>query len=210
MTMRDPGVSLYRALVFAFAFTFAFCLVVVHFAEPEFNASPVSLYSLGAFGYLMKIGFVSLGLAFFSLIIGLLFESRNSNLYYADLAFFSISGIGLLLIGIFNTDAIGIATSTLGGMIHGSAAFAWSLACSVGILLFAPAFRRNGKSLRIGRWSRNLAIFLIATWFAGFFGQFSIILTVQPRLFYSLVLAWILLVGRQLRIGGMPIASAVS
>ena len=175
---------------------FAIILVTVHIIEPETNFGPVSLYSLGPYGSVMRTGFVVLGLAFFSIVAGLRGRARATTLYSADLIMLSIAGAGLVIIGAFNTDAIG-TPSALSGLIHSTAANIWSVSAIVGILLFAIAFRQDGKSIAIGRLSRNLGIAAMITYLAGFLGLGA----VQPRLFFALVVLWMSLVANQLRSG---------
>src|SRR3989442_12190852 len=134
---------------------FAVTLVTVHVIEPETNLDPVSLYSLGPFGFVMRTGFVFLGLAFFSIVAGLGGRARATNLYSVDLIMLSAAGAGLVIIGAFNTDAIG-TPSTLSGLIHSAAANIWSVSAIVGILLFDIAFRKVGKINAIGLYSRIL------------------------------------------------------
>ncbi len=47
-------------IALAFTSLFAIALVTVHVIEPETNFGPVSLYSLGPFGFVMRTGFVVL------------------------------------------------------------------------------------------------------------------------------------------------------
>ena len=183
-------------IALVFTSLFVVTLVTVHVIEPETNLDPVSLYSLGPFGFVMRTGFVVLGLAFFSIVAGLRGRARATTFYSADLIMLSIAGAGLVIIGAFNTDAIG-TPSTLSGLIHSTAANIWSVSANVGILLFAIAFRQDGKSIAIGRLSRNLGIAAMITYLAGFLGLGA----VQPRLFFALVVLWMSLVGNQLRSG---------
>jgi hypothetical protein len=179
---------------------FAVTLVTVHVIEPETNLDPVSLYSLGPFGFVMRTGFVVLGIAFFSIVAGLRGRARATNLYSVDLIMLSAAGAGLVIIGAFNTDAIG-TPSTLSGLIHSSAANIWSVSAIVGILLFAIAFRQDGKSIAIGRLSRNLGIAAMITYQGGFLGLGADFTAVQPRLFFALVVLWMSLIANQLRSG---------
>ena len=183
-------------ITLSLAVLFAVVLVTVHVIEPETNFGPISLYSLGPFGIVMRAGFVVLGLAFFSLVAGL----RGYAGPTTDLIVLSITGAGLVTIGAFNTDAPGTA-STLSGIIHSSAANVWSIGAIVGILLFAVAFRQDGKSLDIGRLSRNLGIAVMIIYLGGFFGLGTYFTAVQPRLFFALVVLWISLVANRLRAG---------
>ena len=161
---------------------------------------PVSLYSLGPFGFVMRTGFVVLGLAFFSIVAGLWGRARATALYSADLIMLSIAGAGLVIVGAFNTDAIG-TPSTVSGLIHSSAANVWSISAIVGIILFAMAFRQDGKRIAIGRTSRNLGIAAMITYLGGFLGLGADFAAVQPRLFFALVVLWMSLVANRLRSG---------
>ncbi len=194
------GVTGKGTVTLTFAALFAITLVTVHVVEPETNFGPISLYSLGPFGIVMRIGFVGLALAFFSLVAGLRGRARPTILYNVDLIMLSVAGAGLVTVGAFNTDAPGTAP-TLSGLIHSSTANIWSICALVGILLFAVAFRQDGRSLAIGRLSRNLGIAVMITYLGGFFVFGTYLAAVQPRLFFSLVVLWVCFIANQLRSG---------
>jgi len=197
-------------VILTFAILFSITLVAVHIIEPEMNFGPLSLYSLGPDGIVMRTGFVLLGLAFFSLVAGLWGSARPTILYSTDIVVLSITGAGLVTIGAFNTDASG-APPTLFGLIHALAANVWSICAVVGILLFAVAFRQDGRSLSIGRLSRNLGIAAMITYLGGFFVFGTYLAAVQPRLFFSLVVLWVCLIANRLRSGKLTsVASASS
>jgi hypothetical protein len=203
------GVTGKGTVTLAFAALFAITLVTVHVIEPETNFGPISLYSLGPFGIVMRIGFVVLALALFSLVAGLRGRARPTILYNVDLIMLSLAGAGLVTVGVFNTDAPG-ATPTLSGLIHSSAANIWSICALVGILLFAVAFRQEGRSLAIGRLSRNLGITIMITYLGGFFVFGTYLAPIQPRLFFSLVVLWVCFIANQLRSGKLTTATIVS
>jgi len=194
--------------VLAFAILFSIALVVVHIIEPEMNLGPLSLYSLGPYGIVMRTGFVVLGLAFFSLVAGLWGSAKPTVLYSVDMVVLSIAGAGLVTIGAFNTDAPG-TTPTLSGLLHSSAANIWSICALVGILLFAVAFRQDGRSLAIGPLSRNLGIALVITYLGGFFVFGTYLGPVQPRLFFSLIVLWLCFIANQLRSGKLTSVAIV-
>src|SRR3989442_12242558 len=196
-------------ITLAFASLFAITLVTVHIIERETNLSPISLYSLGPFGIVMRAGFVILGLAFLSIVVGLRGRARPTTLHRVDLLMLSIAGAGLVTIGAFNTDALGTAP-TPSGLIHSSAANIWSISALVGILLFAVAFRQDGRSLAIMRLSRNLGITMMITYLGGFFVFGTYLAPVQPRLFFSLVVLWVCFIANQLRSGKLTSAATVS
>jgi hypothetical protein len=196
-------------IILAFGILFSIILVVVHIIEPEMNFGPLSLYSLGPYGIVMRTGFVVLGLAFFSLVAGLWGSARPTILYSVDMVVLSIAGAGLVTVGAFNTDASGAAPS-LSGLIHASAANVWSVCAVVGILLFAVALRQDGRSLAIGRLSRNLGITVMITYLGGFFVFGTYLAAVQPRLFFSLVVLWVCFIANQLRSGKLTSVAVVS
>jgi len=156
----------------------------------------------------MRAGFVILGLAFLSIVVGLLGRARRTTLYSVDLMMLSIAGAGLVTIGAFNTDAPGTAP-TPSGLIHSSAANIWSIAALVGILLFAVAFRQDGRSLTIGRLSRNLGIAAMVTYLGGFLELGTYFATLQPRMFFALVVLWTSLIAHQLRSGKLTNVSVL-
>jgi len=203
------GVTGKGTVTLAFAALFAIALVTVHVIEPETNFGPISLYSLGPFGIVMRIGFVVLALAFFSLVAGLRGRARPTILYNVDLIMLSLAGAGLVTVGAFNTDAPG-TSPTLSGLIHSSAANVWSIYALVGILLFAIAFRQEGRSLAIGRLSRNLGITAMITYLGGFFVFGTYLAAVQPRLFFSLVVIWVCFIANKLRSGKLTSVAIVS
>jgi len=187
-------------VILAFATLFSITLVVAHIIEPEMNFGPLSLYSLGPYGIVMRTGFTVFGFAFFSLVAGLWGKAKPTILYTVDMVVLSIAGAGLVTVGAFNTDASGAAPS-LSGLIHASAANVWSICAVVGILLFAVAFRQDGKRLAIGRLSRNLGIAAMITYIGGFFVFGTYLAAVQPRLFFTLVVLWMAILAKQLRSG---------
>jgi hypothetical protein len=195
-------------IVLAFAILFSITLVVVHIIEREMNFGPLSLYSLGPYGIITRTDFVVLGLAFFSLVAGLWGSAKPTVLYSVDMVVLSIAGAGLVTIGAFNTDAPG-TTPTLSGLIHSSAANIWSICALVGILLFAVAFRQDGRSLAIGLLSRNLGIILVITYLGGFFVFGTYLGPVQPRLFFSLIVLWLCFIANQLRSGKLTSVAIV-
>jgi|SRR6266849_1968430 len=195
-------------ITLVFAVLFAIILVIMHDIEPEINSESISAYSLGPFGILMRAGFVALGLAFFSLVAGLWGSAKPTVPYSVDMVMLSIAGAGLVTIGAFNTDAPGTAP-TLSGLIHSSAANIWSICALVGILLFAVAFRQDGRSLGIGRLSRNLGITVMIIYLGGFFVYGTYLAAVQPRLFFSIVVLWICLIANQLRSGKLTSVATV-
>jgi len=196
-------------IILAFAMLFSITLVIVHIIEPEMNFGPLSLYSLGPYGFVMRTDFVVLGLAFFTLVAGLWGSAKPTVLYSVDMAMLSIAGAGLVTIGAFDTDAPGTAP-TLSGLIHSSAANIWSICALVGILLFAVAFRQDGRSLGIGRLSRNLGITITITYLGGFFVFGTYLAPVQPRLFFSLIVLWLCFIANQLRSGKLTSVAIVS
>ena len=202
------GVAVKGTITLAFASLFAITLVTVHVIEPEANSSPISLYSLGPFGFVMRAGFVILGLAFLSIVVGLRSRARRTTLYSIDLMMLSIAGAGLVTIGAFNTDALGTAP-TPSGLIHSLAANIWSISALVGILLFAVAFRQDGRSLAIGRLSRNLGIAAMVTYLGGFLELGIYFAALQPRMFFALVVLWMSLVANQLRSGKLTNVSVL-
>jgi Protein of unknown function (DUF998) len=204
----SQGVSGKGRTALAFPLLFTIILVTVHVIEPETNFSPISLYSLGPFDILMRTGSLFLGLGFFSMVAGLRGLAKATVLYRVDLILLSIAGAGLFAVGAFNTDVPGTA-STFSGLVHSLAANTWSVCALAGILMFGVAFRQNGRSIAIGRLSRNLGIAAMMTYLGGFLELGTYYATVQPRLFFALVVLWMGLVANQLRAGKLAVIAGI-
>ena len=108
---------------FATAALFLILLAVLHFLEPEFDASWrfISEYELGKFGWLMVIAFLSLMVSSASLFVALRSQIRTVG-GSIGLFLLLVSMVGFGLAAIFITDPITATTATAHGMVHNTAA----------------------------------------------------------------------------------------
>lgn len=75
-------------------------------------------YSLGDYGWLMKVGFIAFGLAVIATALGLRASLEPGRRVGLTFALFLIAGVGLIVAGIFNTDPTGQEELTSAGSIH--------------------------------------------------------------------------------------------
>jgi hypothetical membrane protein len=119
MTMSKLTISKYAAI------GFILLLVVVHILNSSVDPrwQPISEYSIGNAGWLMKIAFALLGICFLFLGLCLLKSVPKTGSKIGGVLLI-ISSIGNLLAGIFNTDPTGTLPEnmTTSGQIHNGAA----------------------------------------------------------------------------------------
>jgi len=100
----------------------------------------ISSLALTRIGWLQTIGFLALGLLVEVFTAGLLFNIKRGRWFHLGIGVLVFFGFGMLLIGAFNTDAVG-AARTIEGRIHG-------LAASTDFSLFAVAVLALSASLK--------------------------------------------------------------
>jgi hypothetical protein len=127
-----------------FAAAFMMSVLVLHGIEPEFEPRwrTVSEYSLGAYGWVMKLAFIEMGAATLLLSISLwrFLDSRSAR---AGAALVGIFGVCSVLSAFYSTDSspdIAQRTTTAEGEIH-------SLIGQVGLLSVALAVVLMVRSL---------------------------------------------------------------
>jgi len=106
-------------------------------------------------GWLQTIGFLSIGLLVEVFTVGLFFSMRGGRSFRLGIGFLVCSGFGLLVVGAFRTDPVGV-TRTLEGTIH-------LVAATIIFGLFPVAFLLIAPSLRNDPFWKGLFIYTIIT-----------------------------------------------
>ncbi len=116
------------------AAAFVVLLAALHLLRPELDPSWrfISEYEIGAFGWLMRLAFLSLAVSYVALFIALRPQLRTLG-GYLGLACLLISAAGLTLAAVFRTDPITTSPNamTTSGQLHslgGTLGFAMPLA----------------------------------------------------------------------------------
>jgi Protein of unknown function (DUF998) len=108
-------------LSFAGAATFALLLAALHFIKPELDPSWhfISEYAIGEYGWIMVLAFLSLALAYASLLVAIRSQLRTIA-GRIGLALLLLSALGLTIAAIFTTDPITVSENavTTEGTLH--------------------------------------------------------------------------------------------
>ena len=103
------------------AVMFVVLLAVLHILRPDLDPSWrfISEYSIGDFGWLMRLAFLSLAVSYVALFIAIRSQIRTIG-GYIGLACLLISAAGLTLAGVFTTDPITTSPDamTTSGNLH--------------------------------------------------------------------------------------------
>ena len=108
-------------LSFAGAATFVVLLAALHFIKPELDPSWhfISEYAIGEYGWIMVLAFLSLALAYASLLVAIRSQLRTIA-GRIGLALLLLSALGLTIAAIFTTDPITVSENavTTEGTLH--------------------------------------------------------------------------------------------
>jgi len=131
-------------------------------ANPGYNPVRDSISSLALYklGWVQTIGFLAIGLLIEIFTAGLLYNIRTRRGFHFSIACLVIMGFGLLLLGAFRTDPVGVSDTTE-GIIHNVTALVVFWLFPITCLLMAPSVRNDPY------W-KNLYKYTIIAGFLGF------------------------------------------
>jgi hypothetical protein len=123
----------------------------------------ISSLALTPRGYVQTIGFLAIGLLVEVFTAGLLFGVRAARGFHLGIVCLVFMGFGMLLIGAFHTDPVGVPDTVEGTIHHITASIVFWLFPVVSLLM-APSFRRDlywRKFLRYTLVTAALALVLV-------------------------------------------------
>jgi Protein of unknown function (DUF998) len=177
--------------------------IAVHLARTDLNllSDPVSLYALGATGWLMTTAVVAAGLA------GLLVVASAQKLSIAGSVFLTLWATGAFAGSAFPMDAPG-EPATISGVIHTGAGFNFVFGIAAA-LLFGRSFKRAGRRT----WARRARVsaWLLTASGASLVLFMGVLHSLQlggllQRGYWVAILAW--LIAAQIAITSRPNTSA--
>jgi hypothetical protein len=182
-------------------------VLMMHLLEPEFSPIkiPMSAYVLGAYGGWMTTSFFALAAALFAAGFGLAMTLPRTVLTGIAFLLFIIAATGVLVAGLFPMNSPG-SPGALSGRWHAVGGLFAFPAMALGPLLFSLSFRRDHYWRTISVPSLTLSGSIVALYF---FARFLRLPLGPPgymqRVFFALLIPWMLLVGFQLiRVGRDP------
>ena len=186
---------------------FTVLLLALHFADQTLDPSwqPISEYSLGSFGWLMKIGFAVLGAA----MAGLACEIWRAFPAVAGriaAVMIGLAACGNLLASVFNTDPAGTlpSQSTLSGQIHVAAAgmlgfFVLATPLVLWQFFRTPQYRASAKTIALATAALWVAEIVLVIVMAGYLSRTEGILGPETpfgwhaRVLILICCAWIMI-----------------
>ena len=137
---------------------FVVTVVPLHWIQPDLNPlnEAVSYYVHGAWGWLLTIGLLALGIGSLAVTAGV-GRAVGGPGVRAGWWLLSIWSIGVLLAGIIPADPPGHwdKPPSLAGMIHGNAALVAILTLPIAALVLARSFRHDPQ------WHRKVTVLLV-------------------------------------------------
>jgi len=104
----------------------------------------ISSLALTQIGWLQTIGFLAMGLLVEIFVAGLFFNIRGIRGFRPSIGLLVFFGFGLLLVGAFRTDPVGVPR-TIDGIIHTAASGIVFWIFPVALLLLAPSLRKDTR-----------------------------------------------------------------
>ncbi|GCE29520.1 hypothetical protein KDA_50040 [Dictyobacter alpinus] len=137
-------------------------VVVLHGLRPDDDplSHTVSEYALGAYGVLMTLGFVVLGLGSVALVLAL--AVCHAGKRPAGLVLLVCWSLGVLVLSVYHTDKSGIPVSP-GGFIHSFVALIALLSLVFSALFYTLYFRRHAQWQAFARPSLLLTLIMFVT-----------------------------------------------
>ena len=180
--------------------------VTAAFSHPGYDPIRESISSLALtpMGWLQSIGFLVFGLLTEVFVVGLFFSIRRGRGFALGIAVLVCAGFGLLLLGAFQTDPVGIS-HTIEGTIHSVAAAIVFWFFPAACLLIAPSLRHvtYWKDLYLyniitGAFNFSLLIvLLLLPVHQNWFGLYERIIVASMVIWVEVMAIWLLRLSRK-------------
>jgi hypothetical protein len=184
---------------------FVVATIGVHLLRPDLDpvVDPVSLYALGAWGWLWATALVAVGLA------GLSVVASAEGLSVVGRASLAIWAVGGFTAAVFPMDAPGVPTTTV-GVIHEYAGFNFVFAI-IAALLLGRSLRRAGRRdpwarrARVGAWLLAISGISLVV-FMGVLHSLDLGGLAQ-RVYWAVLLGWLIAMQWAIAAGKRPTAA---
>jgi len=170
--------------------------------EDHSFAAPMSVYAVGAYGFIQTIAFVALGLGSLALVAGMRQPVAASPKWTLGRALLATWALGVLLAAAFPIDSAPV--------VHGAASFVSFVAILAAMFVFAHACRDVARWQSFAAPSTWLARSALAAFLVAVLTQPSFAFGVAQRVFLAAVVCWIIATALRLhaaKIGSVPAGS---
>lgn len=179
---------------------FALTVVALHILDPDLSVidEPISVYSLGEYGWLSQLGTIAMGLGLIAIALGLRETLVSGKRVTASWVLVLIAGLGFIISGLFVTDPTGAIESTTSGTLHDLGGYLSMLSVLITVWMLRGVFSRDAVYQHFARTQMWFAVLVTASMVALLtFGEGQ--LGLMQRVFVVAVVVWLLVLAVRIR-----------
>jgi hypothetical protein len=172
-------------------------LVALHFLDPDLSVVDeyMSVYALGDYGWLLRIGEFAAGLGTIAIALGLRMMLASGKRVTASWVLMMIAGLGFLVGAVFVTDPTGAyeaGLATISGAVHDLAGLVQSLSLLIASWILRGVFVRDDGYEHFARTQLWFAVLLTVTFLIQLVAPAFGAVGVTQRVFIVVILTWLL------------------
>lgn len=179
---------------------FALTVGALHILDPDLSVidEPISVYSLGEYGWLSQVGTIAMGLGLIGIALGLRETLVSGKRVTASWVLVLIAGLGFIISGLFVTDPTGAIESTTSGTLHDLGGYLSMLSVLITVWMLRGVFSRDAVYQHFARTQMSFAVLVTASMVALLtFGEGQ--LGLMQRVFVFAVVVWLLVLAVRIR-----------
>lgn len=179
---------------------FALTVVALHILDPDLSVidEPISVYSLGEYGWLSQVGTIAMGLGLIGIALGLRETLVSGKRVTASWVLVLIAGLGFIISGLFVTDPTGAIESTTSGTLHDLGGYLSMLSVLITVWMLRGVFSRDAVYQHFARTQMWFAVLVTASMVALLtLGEGQLGLMQRPFVFA--VVVWLLVLAVRIR-----------
>ncbi len=194
----------YGAIGFVGVALLVVTLVALPFLDPDLSIVDeyMSVYALGDYGWLLRLGEFAAGLGTIAIALGLRATLASGKRVTASWVLIMVAGLGFLVADVFVTDPTGAyeaGLATISGAVHDLASLVQFLSLLIASWILRGVFARDNGYAYLARSQLWFAVLLTATfslvWVAPAFGAVG----VAQRVLIAVMLTWLLVLAANVR-----------
>lgn len=179
---------------------FALTVGALHILDPDLSVidEPISVYSLGEYGWLSQVGTIAMGLGLIGIALGLRETLVSGKRVTASWVLVLIAGLGFIISGLFVTDPTGAIESTTSGTFHELGGYLSMLSVLITVWMLRGVFSRDALYQHFARTQMWFAVLVTASMVALLTlgeGQLGL----MQRVFVFAVVVWLLVLAVRIR-----------
>jgi hypothetical protein len=195
MTARKYGtVGVVGVLVYALS------VVALHILDNDLSVAdePITMYSLGEYGWLSQAGTIAMGLGLIGIALGLRATLMPGKRVTASWVLMLIGGLGFIISGLFVPDPAGTTEPTTSGTLHDVGGYLSMLSVLVLVWMLRGVFSRDAVYRSFANIQMWFAVLVTASMVA-FLALGEQQLGLMQRIFVVVVVVWLLVLANRTR-----------